>query len=361
MIESIEPLLRGAPFGETQPRKEELLTPLMNELTDWHVRHSEQYARLIRLMWPGYRPAANLEEVPWIPVGLFKSHRLASIPDEEVFKTLTSSGTTGQQVSRIILDRTTARRQTFALASIMGSVLGPSRLPMILVESKDIIKNRLSFSARGAGLLGMMNFGRDHFFALDADMRLDVDGLRNFLRTHGSRPFAIFGFTWMVWKYFYREIESLGIDLSQGTLIHSGGWKKLLEEQISNAAFKEHFARATGLRRIYNFYGMVEQVGSVFLEGDDGFLYAPRFADVIVRDPRTWKALPDGEPGVVQVLSAIPVSYPGHSILTEDLGVIHGRDDSDTGRGGKRFSIIGRLPRAELRGCSDTHAFSTAA
>lgn len=361
MIDSIEPLLRTAPFGDTQRQKEEVLTPLLNELTEWHASRCEPYARLLRLMWPEYRRAADLTAIPWLPVGLFKSHRLASVPDSEVFKTLTSSGTTGQQVSRIILDRATARRQTFALASIMGSVLGPSRLPMILVESKNIIKDRLSFSARGAGLLGMMNFGRDHFFALDDDMRLDVDGLEGFLRNHGSRPFAIFGFTWMVWKYLYREIESRGLDLSQGILIHSGGWKKLLEEQISNSAFKQHWERATGLRRIYNFYGMVEQVGSVFLEGDDGFLYAPRFADVIVRDPRTWQALPDGETGVVQVLSVIPLSYPGHSILTEDLGLIHGRDDSDAGRGGKRFSIIGRLPKAELRGCSDTHAFSTAA
>src|SRR5437773_1410077 len=106
---------------------------------------------------------------------------------------------------------------------------------------------------------------------------------------------------------------------------------------------------------------MVEQVGSVFLEGDDGYLYAPRFADVIVRDPETWKPAPTGQAGVVEVVSAIPESYPGHAILTEDLGVIHGVDDSACGRGGKRFSIIGRIPRAELRGCSDTYAQATAA
>ena len=63
-----------------------------------------------------------------------------------------------------------------------------------------------------------------------------------------------------------------------------------------------------------------------------------------------------GAPGVLQVLSLLPLSYPGHSVLTEDLGIIHGIDDSSGGRHGKYFSVLGRIPKAELRGCSDIHA-----
>jgi hypothetical protein len=150
------------------------------------------------------------------------------------------------------------------------------------------------------------------------------------------------------------------LDLSQGILIHSGGWKKLQQMAVTNTEFKRRFRESTGLHRIFNFYGMVEQVGSVFLEGEDGYLYPPNFADVIVRDPINWKEAPVGTVGVIQVLSLLPLSYPGHSLLTEDLGVIHGIDDSTCGRMGKRFSVIGRVPRAELRGCSDTYAASVA-
>lgn len=39
-------------------------------------------------------------------------------------------------------------------------------------------------------------------------------------------------------------------------------------------------------------------------------------------------------------------------LLTEDLGVVHGVDDGTWP--GKRFSVLGRLPHAEARGCSDT-------
>jgi hypothetical protein len=53
-------------------------------------------------------------------------------------------------------------------------------------------------------------------------------------------------------------------------------------------------------------------------------------------------------------MSVLPDSYPGHSILTEDIGVIHGEDDPGSGMKGIYFEILGRVPQAELRGCSDT-------
>jgi hypothetical protein len=297
-----------------------------------------------------------MAEIPFVPVGLFKTHFLSSVPPEAVFKTLTSSGTTGQQVSRIPVDRETARRQTIALSRIMQHVLGPQRLPMIVVDSRSVIENPLRLNARAAGVVGMMNFGRDYFYALDAEMNLDENGLRAFLEKFGGQPFLIFGFTFMVWQYFLLRIAERGLDLSRGILVHSGGWKALAARAVSNEEFRHTFAEKTRLTRIYNFYGMAEQVGSVLLEGEDGYLYPPNFADVIVRDPLTFREQPVGEPGVLQVLSLLPLSYPGHSILTEDLGVQRGVDDSTCGRKGKYFSILGRLPKAELRGCSDVHA-----
>jgi hypothetical protein len=103
---------------------------------------------------------------------------------------------------------------------------------------------------------------------------------------------------------------------------------------------------------------MVEQIGTIFLEGPDGdSLYCPDFADVIIRDPVTWAEQPVGEPGLVEVVSTLPHSYPGHVLLTEDLGVVSGVDDGAWP--GKRLRILGRLPRAEARGCSDTFTGDT--
>ena len=109
-----------------------------------------------------------------------------------------------------------------------------------------------------------------------------------------------------------------------------------------------------GLEHVHNYYGMVEQVGSVFFECEHGHLHAPAYADVIVRDQTDLSPAPCGEPGLIQVLSMLPRSYPGHSLLTEDLGVLHGEDDCPCGRLGKYFSVLGRIKNVEVRGCSDT-------
>ena len=223
------------------------------------------------------------------PSGYSRAHALRSIPPEQVFKTLTSSGTTGQQVSQVFLDKETAQRQTAALGKIMGHVIGRERLPMILIESSALLNDRRKFSARAAGVLGMMNFGRQHFYALDAEMRLDLSGLRMFLEKFGHSPFLLFGFTFMVWQYFYSQVAELGLDLSNGILVHSGGWKKLQDQAISNQEFKRRLQAGTGLHRVFNFYGMVEQVGSIYVEGEDGYLYPPNFADIVVRDPVTFR------------------------------------------------------------------------
>jgi phenylacetate-coenzyme A ligase PaaK-like adenylate-forming protein len=101
---------------------------------------------------------------------------------------------------------------------------------------------------------------------------------------------------------------------------------------------------------------MVEQTGSIFVECDEGYLHSSSYSEVIVRDPVTYKLVANGSEGVIQVVSVLPMSYPGHSILTEDMGIVAGDDDCRCGRPGRYFMISGRIKDAEVRGCSDTFA-----
>jgi hypothetical protein len=340
-------------FSKSQAERETALLGQLVELTEHHRANSVEYRRILEAIGhPAGQTYERVSDLPWLPVRLFKHHALKSVPEDEVFKVLTSSGTTGD-VSRIFLDKEAAAVQQRMLSATLQTVIGPNRLPMLLVDTKALFKNRRTFSARGAGVLGLMNFGRDHTFVLDEEDRPDVDAVRQFLAKHGDQPFLIFGFTFMAWLYLYELARDAGLDLSNGILIHSGGWKKLIDQAVDNTEFRRRFAADTGLTRIHNFYGMVEQIGTVYLEGPSGDgLYCPDFADVIIRDPATWEEVPTGTPGVIEVVSTLPRSYPGHVLLTEDRGVVHGIDDGDWP--GKRFSILGRLPRAEARGCSDT-------
>jgi len=61
----------------------------------------------------------------------------------------------------------------------------------------------------------------------------------------------------------------------------------------------------------------------------------------------------DGENGIIQLLSILPSSYPGHSILTEDIGVILKDKNCKCAKNGKRFKVIDRVKNSEIRGCSD--------
>jgi Acyl-protein synthetase, LuxE len=340
-------------FTLRQADKDAALVKQLTELLHHHRDRCAPYARILAATGHPRPSYAAVAELPWLPVRLFKHHELKSIDDGDVFKVLTSSGTTGD-VSRIYLDRAAAGTQTRQLGATLQTVLGPHRLPMLLVDTRAILTDRRSFSARGAGVLGMATFGRDHVWALDADGRPDLDAIRGFLDKYGDAPFLIFGFTYLVWLHLYEVARDAGLDLRNGILIHSGGWKKLVDSSVDNAEFRRRLADDTGLSRVHNFYGMVEQIGTIFLEGPSGgSLYCPDFADVVVRDPQTWQELPPGLPGLLEVVSTLPTSYPGNVLLTEDLGVVHGIDDGDWP--GKRFSVLGRLPRAEARGCSDTY------
>ena len=342
------------PYGVPQAQKEALLLEHLAALTAHHQAHCPPYARLVQAL--GGKTPTTIADVPFLPVSLFKTDLLSSVPSDQVFKLVTSSGTTGQAVSRITLDRDTAALQSRALAAIMADLLGPQRLPMVIVDCASTLKDRTRFNARAAGILGMMTFGRQHFYALGDDMRLDVEGLKAFLDKFGGTRALLFGFTWLVWKHFAPEMAQAGLRFDDAILIHSGGWKRLADEAVDNATFKARLARMTGIGAVRNFYGMAEQVGSVFVEGEDGLLYPPWFADVIIRDPLTLQPLPPGEIGVVQVLSLLPLSYPGHSLLTEDLGVIEHIDGAAPNRHGKGLRIEGRVPKTELRGCSDVAA-----
>ncbi|URM33472.1 acyl-protein synthetase [Cytobacillus firmus] len=346
------------PFEMDCKEKQTYLLNELNSLTNFHYKQCKPYRNMIDKSGQT-TVAGSIEEIPYLPVQLFKLMDLYSINEDYVFKVLTSSGTTGQQVSKIYLDKETAAAQTKALVSLMKPLLGTKRLPMIIIDTKNVLKDRKSFSARGAGILGFSNFGRRPFYVLNEDMSVDWEGLTTFLEQHKGEKLLLFGFTFMIWKYFYQEAVKKGIhlDLGDSILIHGGGWKKLKEEAVSNEIYKGSLQSQFGMGSIHNYYGMVEQVGSIFAECSHGHLHTPIYADVLIRDQITFKPLPIGEQGLIQVLSVLPKSYPGHSLLTEDLGTIHGEDDCPCGWKGKYFSVAGRIPKAEIRGCSDTFAF----
>lgn len=346
------------PYSLGAQAKRELLSAELLDLTGFHRENCPEYRSILAAM--GYEPARVRDycDLPFLPVRIFKELELLSIDRSEVFKTMMSSGTTGQAVSRIYLDKANALLQQKVFVRLLGDYVGKQRLPMLIVDCPATVRNRQAFTARGAAIIGLNVMARETAFALHDDMSFDEDAVRSFLTRYEGQKFLIFGFTFMVWQHFYKELLRLDkrFDLSQAWLLQSGGWKKMQSEAISREVFKQRLQEVCGLSHFLDHYAMVEQTGSIYAECEFGHMHASIYSDIIPRRYGDFSPCDPGEIGLLQLVSIIPRAYPGHSLLSEDEGRVLGEDDCPCGRKGKYVEILGRIQSAELRGCSDTYA-----
>lgn len=337
--------------------KETLFLNEIKKLLNSHFNNSNEFKNFISNNNYSLE-VDHINDLPFLPARLFKLLDLKSIPDKNIFKVMTSSGTSGQAVSKIYLDKEASLVQTKVLSHIVCSLLGKKRRNMMIVDSQSIIKDRSKFNARAAGILGFSSFGKNHKYLLDDDLNLDISKLKNLLDENGDEPLLIFGFTFLIWQKLFQLIDNSNIDINfpkNTILIHGGGWKRLQESKVNNIKFKSSLNKL-GIDHVHDYYGMIEQTGSIFVECEEGYLHCSDYSDIIVRDEITLHPLKYNSQGVLQVLSLLPSSYPGNSILTEDIGKIAGEDDCKCGRNGKYFTVTGRMKQSEVRGCSDTRS-----
>lgn len=346
------------PYELSSKDKKELLRNELKTLTAYHQKRCPEYAGFLQALGYDENKVRCVEDIPFFPVRMFKEFDLMSIDSKDVFKTMTSSGTSGQAVSKIYVDKENAMIQQKVMVKILNDFWGSKRLPMLVIDTPAILKDRKSFTARGAAVMGLQIVSRDTVYCLNDDMSLNLEILNNFMEKYAGQRFILFGFTFMVWKHFYQELFKANkkYDMSEAFLMTGGGWKKLESESVSREDFKNSLRKVCNIGHFLDHYGMVEQTGCIYAECECGHLHASIYSDVITRDYKDFSPLGIGEKGIIQVVSVLPRSYPGHALLTEDEGVILGEDDCPCGRKGKYIKIVGRMKSAELRGCSDTYA-----
>ena len=154
-------ILTIPPYSLGKVEKTKLLTERMKQLTLHHMECCTEYKKMLESIGFDIEQAKSYYDYPFLPVRLFKELSLASVAEEEVFKTMTSSGTTGQAVSRIYLDKVTASNQQKTMVKIVTDYTGAGRMPMLIIDCPSVVKDRKMFSARGAGILGFSIFGAD--------------------------------------------------------------------------------------------------------------------------------------------------------------------------------------------------------
>jgi long-chain acyl-CoA synthetase len=361
----LESVIFADQFQKPQAEKEKILTAIIREQLE--ANEKNENIKKLYSSW-NFRASdfSRLEDVPFIPVSMFKDFDLITCEQEDVARVLNSSATTTGKPSRIYLDRDTSRRQSQALATTLKSYLGVKRRPMLIIDSSEVNSREDTLTARGAAVRGICTFGRDICYALkkgsrsSTDLELDLDRILEFQEKHRDEEILVYGFTYIIWSRFVQELRSRGITLSMPNmkLLHSGGWKKLGLQSVGKREFDEATAEVFGTEpeSIIDFYGMVEQVGVVFIDCPCGNKHVPDFAEVIIRDVNTLEEVKPGGTGMIEVMSALGTSYPSQAILTEDMGQLVGVDNCGCGRKGKYFRFRSRVQKAEIRGCGDTFA-----
>ena len=350
-------IFNSKPFGMAQKEKGSLFLERFHYLTGIHYSQCLAYRKILDALQFDMSRSHLLEEYAFLPARLFKEYDLRSVDSLRIIKNMTSSGTTSQIPSRIPLDAVTASNQIKALTYIVSDFIGPKRLSMLIIDHDTSRTDRNQFSAREAGIRGFSIFGRDITYALDGDMAPKYQTIVDFAERHAEETVLIFGFTSVVWQNFLKKLEVQGLSgmFAKAILIHGGGWKKLIEQAVSNEEFLQKTTAVLGTTRVHNYYGMVEQAGSIFMECEQHYFHCSNLSEILIRDEKLITC-PFGQSGLIEVCSLLPESYPGHAILTEDVGEIMGEDDCWCGRSGKYFKVHGRLEMSETRGCSDAQS-----
>jgi len=355
--------LLAAPLFSTAPpeREERLLELLRSELTYACARSPR--LRHYFAAWPiDFRTADRIADLPYLPVGSFKTDPPLTLVDpEKVVRTVSSSATTGQTPSRVALDAETSRRMVKGVTGIMRDFIGPRRRPYLVIDAPETLRSETEIGARGAAIQGLRPFAIDVVCCLklgsNGTLVLREDVLLDFIETWRDQEILVYGFTYVVWQHFVAPLQAKGVKLAmpKARLLHSGGWKRLQDQAVTRDTFRAGVAEVLGCleERVLDFYGMVENIGIVYPDCEHGNKHVPAFGDVIVRDPLTLGPVAAGQEGLVQVCSALPTSFPGFLVLTDDIAQVICYDGCPCGRRGIAFRFVKRVPKVELRGCGN--------
>jgi len=236
-------------------------------------------------------------------------------------------------------------------------MVGSRKRPLLVLDDARSLRQRGVVSARVAAAMSLSPLATGiHFLLSDANNPASMkwDLLADVLASDGD--FLVYGFSSILWQaWAVGEMPGNVRALLRGKqlhFVHSGGWKRLEALRVDRAEYDGALTRDLHpASRVVDYYGLVEQVGVIYPLCEHGMRHVPVWAEVLVRDPYTLRAI-EGEAGQIQLMNVLAYGAPYHSVLSEDMGrVVSG--DCACGRSGKRFELLRRMPHAGLRGCAN--------
>lgn len=292
-------------------------------------RQAEQcapYREYIERM--GIAPCAvqRIEEIPFLPIRLFKTHEVycGEEAPEVVF---TSSATTGMTPSRHPMASLALYERAFteAFRRFYGE---PSEWSLYGLLPNYLQRKGSSLVYMADRLIqacGSGGFYLDEYERLIADLKAD------------PKPKILLGVSYALWDLAERYAPKL-----QNTIVMETGGMKGHREELPKEAFHKILCEAFGVERIHSEYGMAELTSQAYSKGENRF-YCPPWMRVAVRDVNDPLDVRfEAGRGGLNIIDL--ANYHSCSFLqTEDVARCYA-DGS--------FEVEGRIDHSEIRGCN---------
>jgi hypothetical protein len=301
----------------------------INELDLRHRNNCVAYRAIVEHMF-GTGPFNTIETLPFIHVSVFKEHELTSIDSTKAHRIMTSSGTSGRP-SKIFIDKSDSLEQVKSLSAIWTARFGSHRRQMFIVNDRT----NGTHDARWAAMAGFTMFGKSVTTLTDTTNTSDI---------RDEEPILV-GMTTDIWAH--RQLLKKFVNC-RPVILHGGGWKKLAAATVSREDFLSGLHEFCPTITVVNWFGMIEQVGTVYFDCVMGNFHASDNDTFVIRAIDT---LQPTQTGLLQMLSTVPRSYPGHSLLTDDICelVTQCRCGTPT----RAFRFYDRRQGTSVRGCAN--------
>lgn len=296
------------------------------DLFRFQAERCEPYRRYIGLLGIDPADVVRVEDIPFLPIELFKSEAIycGEAEPEIIF---TSSNTGGTTPSRHMMGSTEVYRRTFteAFRRFYGDVTGWSiygLLPNYLEREGSSLVYMVDHLIRMAGSGG---FYLNDYERLIADMEAD------------PKPKLLLGVSYALWDV----AEGYAPKLSNTIVMETGGMKGRRKE-LSKSELHAILTRGFGVERIHSEYGMAELTSQAYSDGE-GLFTAPPWMRVLVRDVNDpFDHSPAGGRGGIDIVDLANITSCAF-IQTQDRGAL--LDDG-------RFRVEGRIAGSDIRGCN---------
>ena len=265
------------------------------------------------------------KQIPFLPIELFKSHRVycGSNPPQQIF---TSSSTTGQTPSRhYVAD---LRIYEEAVTRSFELFYGPAEQTAIYALLPNYLERE------GSSLIymveGLIRRGGGGFYLYDHD------ALLRDMEAHQGKKILL-GVSYALWDLAEEQRGAL-----HDVIVMETGGMKGRREELPREEFHRLLCDAFGVQSIHSEYGMAELMSQAYSDGN-GIFRTPPWMRICVRDLNDpFRLLPNGATGGVNLIDLANL-YSCSFLQTQDLGKVY--DD-------RSFRILGRISGSEIRGCN---------